>query len=767
MKKKLLILLYIIVFSLGYGEVINGKIYEKFTKDGIEGVYIIIEGTQTFAITDSEGNFKIKAKAGDNLIAIKKKYKKISKKINEQNIILEMEKKDILYGDVVTITATKPTVKVEEETSKIELSGEELKSVPQSYVFSDVTNGLNSLPGVQKSSEFSSLLYIRGGEPYETLNVLNGVPLVWSKMWGGNLSIYNQSIIENINLYSGGFSSRYSEAMSGVLEVNYKEGNTKKWHGEATLSAETSLQMDGPISIFGKKAGLILAYRRSFYDLIMNNIKTEDGDKLTYPYFQDFYIGYNQKITKKDKLRLWLSYGNEGMKYKFDAADSEHENSKPGDGFDYAESLLNYTADYTRVLNKNSKLRLLASNARDNLDHLESIEPLSTGTGKVKQSEWSFLGEYTLETKKNTLKLGSGLIKYKLDELDFHYEWYMYNEDEGDFVTKYFDQGIDEIQDKDEDKGDIYYSYIEDEFRMKKLFIKPGVNISYSGMQEKNNYEVDPRITLRYKLNPNTNIKFATGKYSQHPMDYNITSNNSDIKSSKTYHYIAGIEKKFNSNYKIKTEIYYKDMRDLIVEDPDEEDIFEGEGKNIYKNIGEGFSKGIEVFLQKKNTEKSKFDGWASYTYAITKKKINTKKKTEWFYPYQDQRHTLNFTGNYYLIKNKKRDLFIRGKLDYYSGRPTQDYEIVPITVNENGVDTVVYIKNPIKDKYTRLDGYFRADLEIENTRKYKNFSLGSFFQIVNITNSKNSTGKNVAVYTGEESDTLGFARMFYGGIKI
>jgi len=119
------------------------------------------------------------------------------------------------------------------------------------------------------------------------------------------------------------------------------------------------------------------------------------------------------------------------------------------------------------------------------------------------------------------------------------------------------------------------------------------------------------------------------------------------------------------------------------------------------------------------------------------------------------------------LIKNKKRDLFIRGKLDYYSGRPTQDYEIVPITVNENGVDTVVYIKNPIKDKYTRLDGYFRADLEIENTRKYKNFSLGSFFQIVNITNSKNSTGKNVAVYTGEESDTLGFARMFYGGIKI
>ena len=43
----------------------------------------------------------------------------------------------------------------------------------------------------------------------------------------------------------------------------------------------------------------------------------------------------------------------------------------------------------------------------------------------------------------------------------------------------------------------------------------------------------------------------------------------------------------------------------------------------IYDNRGEGYSKGLELFLQKKQKEGGKLDGWISYTLAKTQKNLH------------------------------------------------------------------------------------------------------------------------------------------------
>ncbi len=392
---------------------------------------------------------------------------------------------------------------------------------------------------------------------------------------------------------------------------------------------------------------------------------------------------------------------------------------------------------------------------------------MSNGNGKVHEAENTLMAEYKFDYGRNYFKAGAVGLFYGLKDLDFNMSGYIYNPEENKLVIKTYKENMDTVGAGKNIK--ISSVYLENMVAIKNIYIKPGVNFSYCDLLQNNKSIVDPRITLSYEINQDSNIKFSTGKYSRHPMNGEQTSNNKDLKPENTIHYVAGYEKQFEDKYRFRSEVYYKDMKDLIVSDPDGENEKEdGEIKSIYKNVGEGFSKGMEFFLKKKETKDSRFDGWISYTYAITKKKLNSKYQKDWFYPYQDQRHTLNVVGNYYLVKNDKWDVALRAKLDYYSGRPVQNTEIVKMEdVEFDGKKETIYIEAPIADSYSRLYDYLRMDLTLEHMRKHEKFDVGGFLQVINVTNHKNTEGKSVELFTGKEVSEEGFGMMFVGGFKF
>ena len=54
--------------------------------------------------------------------------------------------------------------------------------------------------------------------------------------------------LKSVELTIGGFPARYSGRLSSVLEMNMKEGNKEKWHGEGGIGLISSrLTVEGPL----------------------------------------------------------------------------------------------------------------------------------------------------------------------------------------------------------------------------------------------------------------------------------------------------------------------------------------------------------------------------------------------------------------------------------------------------------------------------------------------------------------------------------------
>jgi hypothetical protein len=199
-------------------------------------------------------------------------------------------------------------------------------------------------------------------------------------------------------------------------------------------------------------------------------------------------------------------------------------------------------------------------------------------------------------------------------------------------------------------------------------------------------------------------------------------------------------------DYRFRVETYYKDMRDLIVEDPENKNQeADGEYEFIYDNRGIGYSEGIEFFLQKKRTADSRLDGWIGYTYAVTRRNDRSEDRPDWYYPEYDQRHTINAVVNYYLFRGSHHDLFLNASLEFHTGRTYEDFDIVGIPLK----DETVYVENRNGD-YKRYPDYFNLDLKLEWVSKFRHFDLHAFFELLNATASENVTAYYVPAYKEE-----------------
>ncbi len=86
----------------------------------------------------------------------------------------------------------------------------------------DILQVFQMLPGVTRASEGSDL-YVRGGDPAESPVLIDGArlayPGVFETLHGGVFGILDPSVLAKAYFSSGGFSARYGDALSGVVEL--------------------------------------------------------------------------------------------------------------------------------------------------------------------------------------------------------------------------------------------------------------------------------------------------------------------------------------------------------------------------------------------------------------------------------------------------------------------------------------------------------------------------------------------------------------------
>src|SRR5690554_2069062 len=116
--------------------------------------------------------------------------------------------------------------------SRINLTAEQIKTVPVLLVEVDVLKDIQMVLGVQSGAEGTSGLYVRGGGPDQNLILMDGVPVYNASHLFGFFSVFNADAINNIDLVKGGFPARYGGRLSSVIDITLKEGNKERIKGE-------------------------------------------------------------------------------------------------------------------------------------------------------------------------------------------------------------------------------------------------------------------------------------------------------------------------------------------------------------------------------------------------------------------------------------------------------------------------------------------------------------------------------------------------------
>ena len=237
-----------------------------------------------------------------------------------------IEKQDTL--DTSYVTAVKEKMRNTTQTGLMRLDGDKLRSGVAVFGTPDVIKHLQMLPGVAAGNELMSGLYVHGGDGNDNLFLLDGVPLYNITHFGGFFSSFNTDVVDNLDFYKSGFPARYGGRLSSVVDVETKEGDMFKYHGNLSLGLiDGRIQLEGPI--VNGKTSFNFGIRRSWMDVVTipaiayanhrngNNPKASGGYSM-----QDLNARVTHIFSGRSKLNVIAFWGRDYLHAGLDQKES-------------------------------------------------------------------------------------------------------------------------------------------------------------------------------------------------------------------------------------------------------------------------------------------------------------------------------------------------------------------------------------------------------------------------------------------------------------
>ncbi|MCK4716147.1 MAG: TonB-dependent receptor, partial [Candidatus Marinimicrobia bacterium] len=242
MLRKIFLILSVLSFTYlpaqtGNGT-ISGSVVAKKSSVGLPGVNIIIKGTYYGTATDGDGNFEIRNISPGSYdlevtmigykVHLQAGFKVERGETNRLNI--EMEETVLAIGQEVVVIGEKPILQVDQTSSSIRLSREDLAG----KIAENVMDIIAEQVGVVESD---NEIHIRGGRVDESQFIVDGLSLKDPLSGSANNLYVNPNAISELEFISGGFNAEYGQAMSGIIDVKLKEGYDE-YEGSLTYKSD-------------------------------------------------------------------------------------------------------------------------------------------------------------------------------------------------------------------------------------------------------------------------------------------------------------------------------------------------------------------------------------------------------------------------------------------------------------------------------------------------------------------------------------------------
>ncbi len=641
MKRTYLLFIFVFttlsVFSQIKTAVISGIVIDENDKP-MNNVSITILGREKGTSSKDSGSFSITVLAGKPIALIFSfvGYKTIQNNYNllpgekEKTMVQMQPSGKVLEGVVVTGSQNRGEAgKIIIDPNKSLLNPSPLGNIESLIkIFVGSNNELTSQYNVRGGSYDENLIYVNDFEVFRPYLVRSGQQ--------EGLSFINPEMTAGVKFYNGGFSARYGDKMSSVLDITYKK--PKKFGGSAYIGIlEQGLHLEGISK--NERFSYVFGIRNRTNQNLLSSQETK-GNYV--PSSSDLQALLTYNVSKKWQMELLANMSK--SKFTLFPEESKLTSSvfsplfSQNIGVDifftgqekdaYQTNMIGFSN--TWITSKNFRLKAMLSrfenDEKENIDITgaylfgdmdfdksnatfgQIVNPLGAGVYQnfsrnmlnIKVNNFSVKGN--LDKKNHSLQFGNSIDRQIID--DRLNEW-EYNDSAGYSLP--YSPNILQLNKVLKNTANItinrFSGYVQDNIRFKDssdATLQIGVRYNYNTLNKE--FLISPRLGFSFK--PRTwkkDIVFRSslGIYNQPPFYRELRrydgSLNTSLKAQKSWQASAGFDynlKILQRPGKIITELYYKGMRGVVPYDIDNVRL-----RYFGENMATAYALGAEVRL--------------------------------------------------------------------------------------------------------------------------------------------------------------------------
>ena len=611
----------------------------------------------------------------------------------------------------------------EEAASEASYSGEEVRRAPGSA--GDVSRIFMTLPSVAKVSDQSNGLAVRGGSPAENAFFVDGVEIPNINHFpaqgttSGPISLLSTDLIGNATFYTGGFSSRYGDRLSSVMEIELRDGNREDFDAQLDLNfAGFGVVAEGPL---GAEGSYLASFRRSFLDLLVGAIGT-DTDMV--PRYSDGTVKLAWDLSDRHRLVAVSILGVDDIGSNYASA-VENQRVVYGDQQTREGAVgVTWRALWSDRLLSSTTLSYMATGYAGN------VWETSSGIRLIEQD--SNEGGFSLRSV-NRAQLGSAA------SLRFGAEAKALLVDYDQTMSEYtgaLGQVIPELINDETvatGRGALFANLVVDPHP--RLTVTAGLRSDFFGYTDE--WTVSPRASLSVRAAERTRVNLSGGVFRQSLPLVLLAQreDNRNLREPSAVHLVTGVEHLLSDDTRLTLEGYWKDYRGFPV-DPSEPGLFTMD-ELVYRygfffnhdqldSDGRARARGLELLLQKKLTDG--IYGLASASYSKAEYEAGD---GVWRDRVYDNRWTASVEGGY-----KPSDAWEFSLRWIYAGGPPY----TPLDLEASAAEGRDVLDGS-RINAARYPDYHSLNLRVDRRFHFQSSNLVAYVSVWNAYNRRNVAG--------------------------
>lgn len=592
------------------------------------------------------------------------------------------------------------------DAARVQVSVERAREIPGSS--GDPLKVLEVLPGVARPAAAgpgAGEIAVRGSAPEDTKLFIDGLPLFQLYHFGNVYSVLQDEWLDDIDFRAGGFSTRFGDAIGGVVDVTLADLPTDGPHGYADLNVyHAAALLTVPVS---DEVTLGVAGRRSWVDAIVGSIAGDSVSFRTAPRYYDYQLRADYRPSRRLKLRL-LAFGSDD---EVVVLGSGPDASNPdGDGFSLGRFFHQVQGKLTLAPAPSLELSLGLATSYQGLrlspgdnDFSLTFDPATLyadlawrASDRLRLSGglWAELTRFKVElalprpTKEGQIQLPSEILP----------------------IYRTREEGLTGRLD----------GWGEATFRLTDaLSVAAGFRLaSWHGSLDA--FAPDLRLAVGWRFTPATTVTLSGGLNHQAPAPDETSESigNPELAPERAAYVNLALEQRFGEVFRLELQGFYKRLDRLVVVTPDGSD-------RPYDNAGAGTILGGELLLRLQHPI---VDGWLAYTLSRSRR-VDRPGEAERYFSF-DQTHVLALVAGVQLGSGWR----VGARFRYATGNP---YTPLEPAYFDAGSDT--WIPRAGGAPLSRRSAPFlQLDLRVDKTFVFDRWRLEVYLELNNATNRAN-----------------------------